>query len=121
LLILGGAAAIFCFLRLADVIAALVVIRIMLQFLVQAIGVIVLRVRRPDLPRPFRMWLYPLPALVASAGFGYILFVRVNALKEIRYAIVILFLGILIYLARAWRQREWPFPLGAAPALKGSL
>src|ERR1700758_1205958 len=106
---LGEVAAIFCFLRLADVIAALVVIRIMLQFLVQAIGVIVLRVRRPDLPRPFRMWLYPLPALIASVGFGYILFVRVNALKEIRYAIVILILGIAIYMARAWRKGEWPF------------
>src|SRR5246127_2354675 len=106
---LGVVAAVFCFLRLADVIAALVVIRIMLQFLVQAIGVIVLRVRRPDLPRPFRMWLYPLPALIASLGFGYILFVRVNALKEIRYAIVILILGIVIYMARAWRKGEWPF------------
>ena len=115
---LGVVAAIFCFFRLADVIAALVVIRIMLQFLVQAIGVIVLRVRRPELPRPFRMWLYPLPALIASIGFGYILFIRVNALKEIRYAIVILILGIAIYMSRAWRKKEWPF----APevALEGS-
>src|SRR5450755_756935 len=64
LLALGGVAALFCFFSLADVIAALVVIRITLQFLVQAIGVIVLRIRRPDLPRPFRMWLYPLPALL---------------------------------------------------------
>ena len=47
LLALGGVAMLFCFLRLADVIAALVVIRIMLQFLVQAVGVIVLRRRRP--------------------------------------------------------------------------
>jgi amino acid transporter len=111
---LGAVAALFCFLRLADVIAALVVIRIMLQFLVQAIGVIVLRVRRPEMPRPFRMWLYPLPALIASFGFGYILFVRVNALKEIRYALVILILGIAIYMARAWHIGEWPF----GPALK---
>jgi basic amino acid/polyamine antiporter, APA family len=115
---LGVVAAIFCFLRLADVIAALVVIRIMLQFLVQAIGVIVLRVRRPDMPRPFRMWFYPLPALIASVGFGYILFVRVNALKEIRYALVILILGIAIYMARAWRNSEWPFAPGSA--LEGS-
>ncbi len=120
LLSLGAVAAIFCFFRLADVIAALVVIRIMLQFLVQAIGVIVLRVRRPEIPRPFRMWFYPLPALIASVGFGYILFVRVNALKEIRYAIVILILGIAIYMARAWRQREWPFGPGAPVALEGS-
>src|SRR2546428_6027588 len=44
LLALGGVAAVFCFLRLAVVIAALVVIRIMLQFLIQAIGGIVLRI-----------------------------------------------------------------------------
>ena len=118
---LGLVAAIFCFFRLVDVIAALVVIRIMLQFLVQAIGVIVLRVRRPDLPRPFRMWLYPIPALIASLGFSYILFVRVNALKEIRYAIVILILGTAIYMARAWRNREWPFRSTAVSALEGSL
>src|SRR5579864_134587 len=110
---LGVVAALFCFLKLADVIAALVVIRIMLQFLVQAIGVIVLRVRRPDLPRPFRMWFYPLPALIAALGFSYIVFVRVNALKEIRYAIVILIAGIAIYMARAWRQSEWPFGKGS--------
>jgi amino acid transporter len=112
-------AALFCFLRLADVIAALVVIRIMLQFLVQAIGVIVLRIRRPDMPRPFRMWLYPLPALIASIGFSYILFVRVNALKEIRYAIVLLILGIGIYLIRAWKQSEWPFGASSGPTLEG--
>ncbi len=120
LLSLGAVAAIFCFFRLADVIAALVVIRIMLQFLVQAIGLIVLRVRRPDMPRPFRMWFYPLPALIASVGFGYILFVRANALKEIRYALVILILGILIYMARAWRGGEWPFRR-ASVALGGSV
>jgi hypothetical protein len=66
------------------------------------------------------MWLYPLPALIASLGFSYILFVRVNALKEIRYAIVILILGTAIYMARAWRNREWPFR-STASALEGSL
>jgi basic amino acid/polyamine antiporter, APA family len=59
--------------------------------------------------RPFRMWLYPLPALMASAGFIFVLFNRVNALKEVRYAAVILLTGILIYMLRAWRGREWPF------------
>lgn len=109
LLALGIVAAAFCFLRLADVIAALVVIRIAIQFLVQAIGLIVLRTRRPDMPRPFRMWLYPLPALLASAGFVYILFERKNFLREIRYAVVILIIGTALYLLRAWRRREWPF------------
>jgi amino acid transporter len=110
LLALGGVAALFCFLSLADVIAALVVIRITLQFLVQAIGLIVLRIRRPDLPRPFRMWLYPVPALLASIGFVYVLVYRTNSMKQIRYALVILISGILIYMVRAWRSRQWPFP-----------
>jgi amino acid transporter len=109
LLSLGVVAAAFCFLRLKDAIAALVVIRIIVQFIVQAVGVIVLRVRRPDMPRPFRMWLYPLPALTAIAGFLFILFNRENALKEVRYAAVILLAGLLIYMVRAWRAAEWPF------------
>src|SRR6267143_5263497 len=95
LLALGVVAAAFCFLRLADVIAALVVIRILLQFLVQAIGVIVLRIRRPDMPRPFRLWLYPVPALVAAGSFIFILISRKDFLREIRYAGVILVAGPL--------------------------
>jgi APA family basic amino acid/polyamine antiporter len=109
LLALGCVAVPFCFLSLRDVIAALVVIRILLQFLVQAIGSIVLRIRRPDLPRPFRMWVYPLPAILASAGFVFILFSRPNFLREIRYAVVILALGLLIFMVRAWHNGEWPF------------
>jgi amino acid transporter len=109
LLALAGVAGVFCFFSLADVIAALVVIRITLQFLVQAIGVIILRVRRPDLPRPFRMWLYPLPALLASVGFIFVLVSRTNSMTQIRYALAILISGVAIYLVRSWRTREWPF------------
>jgi amino acid transporter len=109
LLALGAVAAVFCFFSLADVIAALVVIRITLQFLVQAVGIIVLRIRRPDLPRPFRMWLFPLPALLASVGFIFVLVSRTNSLKQVRYALVILITGVVIYMVRAWRNREWPF------------
>ncbi len=114
LLALAGVAALFCFLRLADLIAALVVIRIILQFLVQSIGVIVLRIRRPEMPRPFRMWLYPVPALVAAGSFVFILVSRTGFLREIRYAGVILVVGIIVYCVRAWRRREWPF---ASPSL----
>ena len=109
LLALGLVATLFCLLRLADVIAALVVIRILMQFLVQAVGLMVLRARHPEVPRPFRMWLYPLPALVAIAGFVFILFARVNSMRELRYAIVITIVGVLIYLVRSQRRREWPF------------
>jgi APA family basic amino acid/polyamine antiporter len=109
LLVMGSLAAAFCFLRLADVVAALVVIRIMIQFLAQIVGVIVLRIRRPDLERPFKMWLYPLPALLAIAGFVFVLVKRPNPLKEIRYALVLLAVGLVIYFIRARMRGEWPF------------
>jgi basic amino acid/polyamine antiporter, APA family len=120
LLSLGLVATAFCFFSLADVIAALVVIRIILQFLVQAIGVIVLRVRRPEMPRPFRMWLYPLPALVASGGFVFVLFSRTNSMKQIWYALVILLTGLILYFARALYNREWPFGQAVAPVAQGA-
>jgi basic amino acid/polyamine antiporter, APA family len=109
LVALGVTAAAFCFLRLQDAIAALVVIRIIVQYLLQAIGLIVLRIREPNMPRPFRMWFYPIPALVASAGFVFILFSRLNWQKEVRYAVVILLVGLVIYFVRAWKDSEWPF------------
>ncbi len=112
LLALGAVAGAACFLQLADVIAALVVIRIMVQFLFQTVGVIVLRIRRPDLPRPFRMWLYPVPALLATCGFLFVLVERKNFLRQVRYAVVILIAGIVLYLVRALRRREWPFLAG---------
>jgi amino acid transporter len=122
LLALAGAGMLFCFFPLLDVISALVVIRILLQFIVQAVGLIVLRIRRPDMPRPFRMWLYPIPALLAIAGFGYILIARHNFLKEIRYAAVILIAGLILYMLRARRNREWPFdtPLPSPAEIRAS-
>ena len=109
LLALAFVAIVFCFLSLADLIAGLVVIRITLQFLVQAIGLMVLRWRHPELPRPFRMWLYPLPALIASGGFIFMVISRANSASQLRYALLILISGVLIFLARSWRNREWPF------------
>ena len=91
----------------------------MIQFLLQTIGVIVLRFKRPDLPRPFRMWFYPVPALLASVGFVYVLIERPDALKEVRYALVILVAGTVVYLIRAYRQRQWPF--SAQPSPEGAL
>jgi len=112
LLIMGGIAALFCFFKLADVVAALVVIRIMIQFLAQIVGLLILRKTRPDMPRPFKMWLYPLPALIAITGFLYVLFMRPNFLKEIRYALVLIAVGLVVYFVRSYRRGEYPFGSG---------
>lgn len=112
LLVMGGIAALFCFFKLADVVAALVVIRITIQFLAQIVGLLILRKTRPDIPRPFKMWLYPVPALIAIVGFLYVLFMRPNFDKEIRYAAVLIVIGLIIYFIRSYRRGEYPFNKG---------
>jgi amino acid transporter len=108
LLTLGLVTTAFCMLRLQDLIAALVVIRIMVQFLMQVFGLLLLRARRPDFPRPFRMYLYPIPALLAALGFVYILYAR-PTFREIRLGAVIALVGLIIFMFRSWRRKEWPF------------
>jgi amino acid transporter len=100
LLTLAAAAILFCFFQLKDVIAALVVLRILLQFLMQHIGVLYLRRTQPRLKRPFRMWLYPLPAILAVIGFGYILISRANFKRELLLAGVLAAIGAVVFLIR---------------------
>jgi amino acid transporter len=109
LLMMGGIAMLFCFLRLADVIAALVVIRIIVQFLAQIVGLMILRKIKPDMPRPFRMWLYPVPAILAILGFLFVLFSRKDFQKEVHYAGVLILAGVIVYLIRSYKRKEFPF------------
>ncbi len=109
LVALGVVATCFCFFSLQQVITMLVITRILLQFFLQQAGAILLRVQRPELERPFRMPLYPLPPLVAMAGFVFILINRVHALQGLLVAAAIGCSGTLIYLGRARKLGEWPF------------
>ena len=109
LLVLGAVSTLFCIFQLVDLLAALVVIRILLQFLLQQVGLIVLRHTRPDMQRPFRVWLYPLPPLVAIAGFLYILFARPAFERELFFALLIVLTGSALYVMRAAKRHEWPF------------
>jgi amino acid transporter len=105
LLALAGMACLFCFFSLADVIAALVVLRILLQFGLQHVGVMVLRVRRPEMVRPFRMGLYPLPPLLALLGFGYIVVSRPNFRRELLLAGFVAVAGTIVFLTRRMFRR----------------
>lgn len=71
LALLTALTAFFCFFKLDDVIAAAVVVRIIVQFIGQIFALHVLR--STGTPLPFRMWLYPLPSLVALVGWVFIL------------------------------------------------
>lgn len=97
LLWLGTITMICCVFRLQEVITALVVIRILFQFLLQGLAVLLPKHRRERKIHGFRMPLYPLPALLALAGFLFILFSRQNFLREIRTAGIILLVGLAVY------------------------
>jgi len=84
-----------------------------LQYVLQQVGVILLRIREPNRPRPFRMWLYPLPPLFALGGFLFILVSRPNARREFLYAVVVAVAGTMLYMIRARVRGEWPFAGGA--------
>ncbi len=100
LLALGAMALVFCLFSLGDVVASLVVLRICLQFLLQHVGVLALRRTHPGLARPFRMWLYPVPAVVGMVGFTYILFARARFGRELVLAGVVAALGTAVYWVR---------------------
>jgi len=108
LLVLGAAAIVFCFFSLADVIAALVVLRILVQFLMQHIGVVYLRRSQPEMRRPFRIWLYPLPPTVAILGFTYILVERPNFQRELILAATLIVAGLFTYAIRERIVRSQP-------------
>ncbi len=106
LLTLGAMTLLCCIFRLQEVITTLVVIRILFQFLLQGVAVLLPRHRRERAEGGFRMPLYPLPALVALAGFVFILFSRPDFLREMRTAGVILAAGALVYMGLLWRGQR---------------
>src|SRR5262245_43006632 len=73
LVAIGALTALLCFLPLQDVITAAVAVRIVIQFVGQIIALHILRVTRPDIRLPFRMWLYPVPSIVALIGWLFVL------------------------------------------------
>ena len=105
LLTLGAITLFCCLFRLEDVIASLVVIRLLLQFLLQS-GVALLpehRRRRRE-PGSFRMPLYPLPILIAIGGFLYVLFSREEIWREFRLALIVGGSGAIVFGLRALRE-----------------
>jgi len=107
LITLGLLASIFSFGRLSEVIPGLIATRVLIQYLPQTIGLFLLRSRAPDLVRPFRMWLYPIPGVISICGWIFVL--ATSAVRSLAFALVVLVLGTAAYLIRARLRGEWPF------------
>ncbi len=107
LLTLCGVTLLCCLFRLQEVIASLVVVRIVFQFLLQGVAVMLPRHRAARRAAGvFRMPLYPLPTLLAMTGFVYILLSRPRLLLELRPVLFVLLSGLLVYGVRTLRERR---------------
>jgi APA family basic amino acid/polyamine antiporter len=107
LLVLGAISIGAGFFSLGTVIDALIVTRILVQFMGQVFGLMVLRRHAPELPRPYRMWLYPLPALVALLGWIFVF--ATTELRVIAFGVGVLAAGCIAFLFWSWRTDRWPF------------
>ena len=98
-MVLGSIAFIFSLLfKLSEVISAIIAMRILVQFVGQAIGLMLLRKSRPAEFFPYKMPLYPLPVLVAITLWLYILFSTKTPL--IVSGLVVIAVGLIVYVLK---------------------
>jgi amino acid transporter len=103
---IGAASALACLLELDALITALMVIYVLIGAL-PIIGAVTALRRRTDVARPFSMWAYPLPSVVAAAGWSFILVT--SGLRFIAAGVALLTVGVASYMWRARRSGQWPF------------
>jgi amino acid transporter len=104
LVVLGVISILAGFVSLGTVIDALITMRILIG---QIGAVTLLRRRAPDMPRPYRMWLYPLPSLIALLGWIFIF--ATTPPTVIAFGLGALILGLVAFGIWSWRGRTWPF------------
>ncbi len=107
LVVLGVLSILAGFVSLGMVIDALITTRILVQFVGQIGALTLLRSRAPDMPRPYRMWLYPLPSLVALLGWIFVF--ATTPLPVIAFGLGALLLGVICFCAWSWKGKTWPF------------
>ena len=108
ILFLGSVAFIFSMLfKLGEVISAILAMRIMIQFIGQAIGLLILRLKKNNIVFPYKMPLFPVPIILAIIMWLFILISTGSNLMG--WGLFIIFLGSIVYFIKAKVKKEWPF------------
>ncbi|MFF1718051.1 APC family permease [Streptomyces sviceus] len=97
---------------LATLIQLLTTVMVIVQALAQIVALSVLRRRRPTLQRPYRMWLYPVPSVIAFVGWCVIYgYADKNSpgRHPIEWSLAWLALGCVAYVLWARFEKVWPF------------
>ena len=118
LLVLGGVSIAAAFLiKLDELIGALITTRILVQFLGQLFAIPLLRRKLPDSARPYKMWLYPLPLIIAFFGWGFIFLTSGRLYIEI--GLLTLLTGVVVFFVWAKLTTTWPFNEGLEAEWRG--
>jgi len=108
LLAVNGLAIPLCWLSLERLLSALMIIQIVFQFIPQIFAVFAIRMYRREIHRPFGMWLYPVPALIALVGWIYVA-ATPEQRTNLGTAVILVALGVGAYFLRARLVKSWPF------------
>ena len=113
LLFLGAVSLVFSVLfRLSSVIKAIIAVRILVQFISQGVGVMILHRRWPPERRPFKMWFYPLPAVLSILGWAALFYA--TGWEFALGGLAVIALGIVTYMIQARYRGVWPFAAATA-------
>ena len=107
LLLLGGLSVAGSFLRFGVVLDTLIALRIVVQFLGQIGAVILLRKHQPNRVRPYRVWFYPIPLVVA--GVGWLFALGTTPSEVLWFSLGALIVGVITFLVWSWQTAQWPF------------
>ncbi len=107
LLAMGMVTAVGAFFDLTTVINMLMAVTVLVQSVAQIAALSILRRRQPALRRPYRMFAYPLPSLIALAGWIYLY--QAAGRTIVLLSLAWLALGVAAFLVWAKWERTWPF------------
>jgi len=108
LLALGCVAFVFSLLfKIQSVINAILAMRILIQFVGQAVGLILLSKREGRKFLKWKMPFYPLPVILAI--IMWLLVFISTSLSMAGTGVLVISLGIIVYLLKARLNKEWPF------------
>jgi amino acid transporter len=107
LLVMGVITAVASLFPLTVVINALTAVIVLVQSVAQIAALVVLRRRQPNLVRPYKMWLYPVPAVIALVGWAF-LYYSTDSLSQI-LSVAWVVVGVVAFLIWARAEQVWPF------------
>ena len=107
LFVMGVITAIGSLFSLTDVINVLTAVFVLIQSIAQTVALFVLRRRQPNMVRPYRQWLYPVPGILALAGWVFV-YTQADT-QNIWLSLGWLALGTIAFLIWARVDKVWPF------------